>query len=163
MVPRLALGGREGNVGAGSYSARMKTCRRCGEAKDDADFNKYHRGRGGLQGYCRECQKQHYRGNAVRHRANVRRTGAARVAEMRKIIFDAMAGGCVDCGNTDIRVLEFDHVRGTKIDGIARMVSNEVGFATLRAELAKCEVRCKNCHAIATFTRLGSTWHSEYQ
>lgn len=140
----------------------MKTCTRCLITKSDDEFNRYHRGQGGLQGYCRECQKAHYRQNAVRHRANVRRTGAARVRTMRRMMFEAMADGCVDCGNTDIRVLDFDHVRGVKIDSIARMVSNEVGFDILRAELAKCEVRCKNCHAIATFTRLGNTWHSEY-
>lgn len=81
---------------------------------------------------------------------------------MREIIFAAMADGCVDCGNHDIRVLDFDHVRDVKIASIARMVSNEVGLDTLRAEIAKCEVRCRNCHAIATLTRLGRSWHADY-
>ena len=81
---------------------------------------------------------------------------------MRKLVAEALAGGCVDCGNHDIRVLEFDHVRGTKLDGIGSMIRRGRSMAAVEAEIEKCEVRCKNCHAIATMTRLGGTWHDSY-
>ena len=55
------------------------------------------------------------------------------------------AHNCVDCGETDTRVLEFDHVRGTKEFNIMRKVPC-VGFDRLKAEIEKCDVRCANCH-----------------
>ena len=81
---------------------------------------------------------------------------------MRKVVAEALSGGCVDCGTSDIRVLEFDHVRGTKVDGIGSMIRRGRSIATVQTEIAKCEVRCKNCHALATLTRLGGTWHDLY-
>lgn len=52
---------------------------------------------------------------------------------------------CVDCGEADPIVLEFDHVRGTKKQAISRMRCHS-SWETLLEELAKCEVRCANCH-----------------
>jgi hypothetical protein len=48
---------------------------------------------------------------------------------------------CVDCGEKDPIVLEFDHVRGTKKTTVTRMSMNQ-----MRVEIQKCEVRCANCH-----------------
>ena len=83
-----------------------------------------------------------------------------------KQAFDAImvrfSEGCKDCGNSDIRVLEFDHVRGTKVASVGSMVRRGRALAAIRAEIAKCEVRCRNCHAIATITRNGSSWHDAY-
>lgn len=53
---------------------------------------------------------------------------------------------CVDCGEADIVVLDFDHVRGVKVMGIADLVAGVYSFAALKAEVAKCDVRCANCH-----------------
>lgn len=55
---------------------------------------------------------------------------------------------CVDCGNSDIRVLEFDHVRRTKKENIANMLQREVAWNTILKEISKCDVRCANCHRI---------------
>lgn len=81
---------------------------------------------------------------------------------MRQVIFAAMALGCVDCGTRDIRVLEFDHVRGIKVSTIGNMVRMGYSIDALKAEIAKCDIRCSNCHAIATYARLGRSWHDEY-
>lgn len=75
------------------------------------------------------------------------------IARKKELVLNAKRMGCVDCGIADPRVLDFDHVRGTKIASISKMV-NRVGTAhTLIAELAKCEVRCANCHRIKTLER----------
>mgnify|MGYP007135474882 CR=1 FL=1 len=66
---------------------------------------------------------------------------------------------CVDCGLTDIRVLEFDHVRGTKRDGIGRMIEIGCSWSLIEVEIAKCEVRCVNCHRIKTGER-GKFWRN---
>lgn len=60
---------------------------------------------------------------------------------------------CVDCGNTDIRVLEFDHVKGQKLGNISHAVHQTWSKEKLLNEIAKCEVRCCNCHRIVTIER----------
>jgi hypothetical protein len=54
---------------------------------------------------------------------------------------------CVDCGENDIRVLEFDHRDPSeKSGGISRMVGDRCGIERIAAEVEKCDVRCANCH-----------------
>ncbi len=81
---------------------------------------------------------------------------------MRAVLVDRLKHGCLNCGLQDIRVLEFDHVRGTKVDSISEIVRRGLSWAVLRAELAKCEVRCRNCHRLVTLARLGRTWLDDY-
>lgn len=52
---------------------------------------------------------------------------------------------CVDCGETDIFVLEFDHVRGDKNFTISQKIGN-LAWAIIENEIAKCDIRCTNCH-----------------
>lgn len=54
---------------------------------------------------------------------------------------------CIDCGESDVRFLDFDHVRGIKTLSVAAMLSR-FKLPTLIAEIAKCEVRCIKCHRI---------------
>lgn len=59
--------------------------------------------------------------------------------------------GCIDCGyNEQADALQFDHVRGIKKHKIAAIASAGIGSTLFQQELAKCEVRCANCHAIRT-------------
>lgn len=62
---------------------------------------------------------------------------------------------CVDCGEADPVVLDFDHVRGSKVKPVAYMIRRGFALATLVAELEKCEVRCANCHRRKTAKQLG--------
>jgi hypothetical protein len=62
--------------------------------------------------------------------------------------------GCVDCGfRGHPEALQFDHVRGEKVEGISRMANTPGAWRHIEAEIAKCEVRCANCHAIKTAER----------
>lgn len=61
---------------------------------------------------------------------------------------------CVDCGETDPIVLEFDHVRGDKSANVSRIANNTCSVERLQAEIDKCEVRCANCHRRATYARM---------
>ena len=59
---------------------------------------------------------------------------------------------CVDCGNPDDRVLDFDHVpeRGKKL----RNVTNaSLGVIKREEELKKCDIVCANCHRIREYER----------
>lgn len=140
----------------------MKTCRRCGAEKHIDEFNRSLKNTDGRHSYCRSCQHDHYVDNSARHRSNARRTSAARRAQARGIVVAAMHRGCVDCGVSDIRVLDFDHVRGPKIDSVSNMVRRGRATTVILNEISKCEVRCRNCHAIATVSRLERTWHDAF-
>jgi len=50
-------------------------------------------------------------------------------------------------------VLEFDHVRGVKRAEVAQMAGYSLKAA--RDEIAKCEVRCGNCHRRKTIRERG--------
>lgn len=60
---------------------------------------------------------------------------------------------CVDCGNTNIIVLEFDHIKGIKKYNIAELKLSSMSLKTIELEINKCEVRCANCHRIVTYNR----------
>lgn len=52
---------------------------------------------------------------------------------------------CIDCGISDLLVLEFDHVE-VKEANVSDLVRSECGLARIQAEIDRCEVRCANCH-----------------
>ena len=56
-----------------------------------------------------------------------------------------LVSGCVDCRCLNLCALDFDHV-GDKALSVTRMAQREVGLERLREEMAKCVVRCANCH-----------------
>lgn len=60
-----------------------------------------------------------------------------------------IASGCIDCGlKGPAEALTFDHVRGEKLFNVGQ--SWNQGKQKLVDEIAKCEIRCANCHAIKT-------------
>lgn len=62
---------------------------------------------------------------------------------------------CVDCGEPDPVVLEFDHVRGAKKFTVSHMMRRRMAWETIRVEIAKCDVRCSNCHRRKTAKTFG--------
>lgn len=60
---------------------------------------------------------------------------------------------CVDCGETDPVVLDFDHVKGRKDFHISRALSLGWAIETIEKEMEKCVVRCSNCHRRVTARR----------
>ena len=59
---------------------------------------------------------------------------------------------CIDCGETDPVVLDFDHVRGKKVGNISIGVRSW-SLEKLKIEIDKCEVRCANDHRRITHLR----------
>jgi len=62
---------------------------------------------------------------------------------------------CVDCGESRPEVLELDHVRGEKFNDISTMITRRYAWTTILSEIAKCEVRCANCHRLRTARTFG--------
>jgi L-lysine 2,3-aminomutase len=61
---------------------------------------------------------------------------------------------CLDCGEADIVVLEFDHV-GPKRDCVVNLAAGGYSLRTLQHEVEQCEIRCANCHRRRTFETFG--------
>ena len=61
---------------------------------------------------------------------------------------------CVDCGESNLNVLDFDHLRD-KTDDVANMVAGGRPWSEIEWEIAKCEVCCANCHARRTAQWIG--------
>jgi hypothetical protein len=61
---------------------------------------------------------------------------------------------CVDCGETDIFVLEFDHTGTNKTMNVGSMCGHSK--SRIMKEIQKCEVRCHRCHKMKTLDRLGT-------
>jgi hypothetical protein len=59
-------------------------------------------------------------------------------------------GGCIDCGYTEnVAALDFDHREGeVKVFTIGKNASRP--WKAILAEIAKCDVRCANCHRVRT-------------
>lgn len=74
-----------------------------------------------------------------------------RSVEFKKILREYKAEhGCLDCGHRNPIVLDFDHREDEiKLFGISAMTYSH-GMAKIWLEVAKCDVVCKNCHAIRT-------------
>ena len=63
---------------------------------------------------------------------------------------------CVDCGMTDIRVLDFDHIeRDKKEFMISTAIKNGYSEEVISKEIEKCDIRCSNCHRIKTSDEMG--------
>ena len=110
----------------------VKKCAKCGKFKNISEYTWANKKMGWKQSYCRECvstkQKRKY-------------------AEFKRKINDyLLAHSCVDCGNSNPAVMDFDHVRGEK-----KFLISQGWFkpwAVVMEEIAKCDVRCKNCHVM---------------
>ena len=108
------------------------------------------------QGYCPECKRKYakdkYYNNALHRVKQITATlayGKARRTINKEYTQDYLKQhSCIECGNADIRVLEFDHRDPTtKTVEISRAVSSR-SMTVLKAEILKCDVRCANCHRI---------------
>ena len=129
---------------------KRKICTVCHRTLALSSFNRNRCKKDGFATLCRECNRKHsrayYRRWRKKHKTVVAERNARMVRENHKKILEyLLSHPCVDCGERDPIVLEFDHVRGKKkrnVNGLFRGYSWEV----VEREIRKCEVRCANCH-----------------
>ncbi len=137
---------------------RMRRCGRCGERKDLAEFAWRRKAKGQLDNYCRPCRaaykQEHYAANRQRNIDRVKARKSEVITKRVRWLLDFLAAHpCVDCGEADTLVLEFDHL-GDKRFTIANGLRDRNWDSVLN-EMAKCDVVCANCHRRRTARRGG--------
>lgn len=98
-----------------------------------------------------------YRANIVKRRADIKTSVAKRRQDTKSKVIDYLrVRACVDCGESDIIVLEFDHTEDNKSYGVSEMIGNGMKWESVLKEIEKCEVVCANCHRRRTASRSSS-------
>lgn len=95
--------------------------------------------------YCKSHyarNRGYYKDKAIKYKDKAR----AFVAEYLKF------HPCERCGESDVRVLDFDHLRD-KVENVSTMAYTGCSSRALLEEIAKCQVLCANCHRITTWER----------
>lgn len=135
-----------------------KVCCRCKLTKPLSAFGPHPTAYFGHQAKCKECDAarvRKYRQENPDHRGIANRTNQIRRQRHMEMLLGLLRERpCVDCGEADPIVLELDHVSGLKRAGISEMLGS-FSWRTIEQEIAKCEVRCANCHRRKTAKERG--------
>lgn len=151
--PSLYLPGHQNRQHLSNDLEGFKTCSQCNEMKSLDDFGKSTRSPDGHRPECRLCRRKdaklYYENLSEEKRSSRQLAEEKRRNECRTVVLERFEEGCSDCGQKDIRVLEFDHVKGNKEANMSTLIRNGT-ITSLRKEIEKCDVVCANCHRIRT-------------
>jgi len=134
----------------------MRECCTCKKPKEDECFSFRNKAKNLRCSECKECHgkyvKQHYKQNRREYITRSNKGTKRRLADsQQKVCEYLMIHPCVDCGETDIRVLDFDHEDPSqKEDAVYAMLVRGFSWDKIRLEIEKCSVRCAKCHRIRT-------------
>lgn len=133
---------------------RLLWCTYCQLDHEEMAFALDRKRKRGRQAMCRIGTAAYYKRNVIKHK---KATAARRRAEItrRKMWLNTYLDQhpCVDRGESDRLVLEFDHVRGVKGGCVTKMLWNQAPWRVIYEEIDKCDIRCANCHRRATHRR----------
>lgn len=120
-----------------------KICRVCNIEQSIDDFYKFkdNRNRGGKGVYLKYCCKTCDKKNGLKQKAKSRKRKRQYLWEFKK------THPCVDCGESNPIVLQFDHINGeNKKYDVGILAAGGHSMRLLKEEIDKCEIRCANCH-----------------
>lgn len=131
-----------------------KKCNKCGKTKLITEFSFKNKKLRIRHSDCKECHGKwfanYYHKNRDKQLREVFERKKRHADEIRKFLYMyLLEHSCVDCPETDPVVMHFDHM-GNKEFNIGNAVNRGVSLETLKKEIAKCVIRCANCHAKKT-------------
>lgn len=144
----------------------MNKCTRCKVLKSESDFN-WKIKNVKLACHCKDCSRkyirQHYKNNTQYYLKKAKSRNIKIQKQSQKLIGKYLSEHpCVDCGEINILVLEFDHIdKKMKDMEVSRIIRHYASIDKLKIEISKCEVRCANCHRIKTSLE-NNSWKLEY-
>jgi len=144
----------------------MKVCTKCKRKLDDSKFNWKKKGIT-RSSHCKKCSREYIRIHYRRNKPYYLRKAAERNRVVKQSANAFVASylkthPCVDCGENNILVLEFDHKDPSSKDGeVSVIITRSGSLKRLKEEISKCDVRCANCHRIKT-ARENDNWKLKY-
>ena len=144
----------------------VKKCPKCNRFLPLSDFNwKVKNIR--RQAHCKSCSREyirlHYLANTQYYLDKARRRN--KMVKDRSYEYLGpylLSHPCIDCGEKDILVLEFDHRdRRMKDSEISHIIQNGATLEKLKKEVEKCDVRCSSCHRRKTELE-NNSWKLKY-
>lgn len=138
----------------------MLKCSFCGKIKEEHEFALKSGSARGYNSKCKECHrsyvKEHYKNNKPKYLVRAKKHREKQKTKLKAIVKDYLLNHpCIDCGESRLPCLDFDHVSGEKIRDISKMVHYGWAIQTLTEEMKKCEVRCANCHRMRHYNENG--------
>ncbi len=131
---------------------KMKQCSKCKKEQPLHEFSFKIKAIRLRQSQCKKCTrlliKNHYNTNKQYYLLKARKRNKIVRDKINDFLCQYLSKNpCVDCGERDIRVLEFDH-KGTaiKIKAVSSLARIQRPLHELQIEIDKCDVRCANCH-----------------
>ena len=133
----------------------MKQCYKCKEVYPITFFKFRNKTKGIKFSYCNKCmisyRKMHYQNNRQYYLDKAhKRNGRVRIERTKFLIDYLTKHPCIDCGNNNPIVLEFDHKEEKEKDFNVSSVLIWGSIDRILKEIEKCEIRCANCHKIKT-------------
>ena len=97
--------------------------------------------------------KDYMRAYRAANKQNLLYKAQKRYEAHRLELLNIVGGSCCkDCGNSDTRLLQFDHINSNKEANVAEYIDRNRAKAL--EEALKCEVVCANCHVLRTLSRI---------
>lgn len=136
-----------------------KTCRACRQTKPIAEFTPDKRFNDGIGTRCLECAQGQWTKSLNLEAERQRRRRREADQRNKTFVWNYLsAHPCVDCGESDPVVLDFDHRPGEKRsrnNSVSVLMNRRVDLARIEEEIKRCDVRCANCHRRRTFRERG--------
>ena len=148
-----------------------KKCTKCGEIKDESEFNKNRGAKDGLFSWCRKCanaqSRKWYKENWVhslettklyqqenkdkvtqyrlQHREQILQRNKDRYAQGKALV-ESLKVNCAKCGEERKYVIDFHHIDpSTKSFEVSKGTTGRAHDKII-AEVKKCVCMCRNCH-----------------
>lgn len=142
----------------------MKYCSGCKFEKPLLSFSYKNKKKGIRQSKCITCSRlliqSHYQRNREYYLSKAKKRNAHNRVLIRIFIWNYLrVHPCVDCGEKDPIVLEFDHI-SDKIGAVSELF-HKASLKVVESEIKKCEVRCANCHRRKTARE--QSWYKNIQ
>lgn len=95
----------------------------------------------------REYDRDYYKKMGTDRKAHKVRLQRIRRQYIRDKVNEYLVGkSCLDCGEVDRDVLDFDHVLDSKVNNVSDLIVGGNSLVYIMLEISKCEIRCANCH-----------------
>jgi len=133
-----------------------KECKRCHQIKPLAQFSKAAKRTDGLQAWCKTCVKENDHRRYMEDKKKHRSWNMKRKDKYYDMVTEyLLEHPCVDCGESNPIVLEFDHRDPTIKDSEVTRLISYASWERVEAEMNKCDVVCSNCHRKRTAKQFG--------